>query len=388
MLRHIQKNRKLLIISDTGMYCKNSMYFAFGPVVKEVECFLKEFDTVTWIGYNKPNEEKNKSFIACNNKRLNYILLPQLGGGSFSNKLYTLSHYPIMALKILIILFRHDRIHSRAPSHPAFITMILSYFFKRKSFWFKYAGSWIDKASSFYEFQRRVLKKLGKNCKITVNGKWKNKKPNILAFENPCLNNEDRINGKQIVHKKTIGTKVNFCFVGALNKAKGVDLILKVLGDFPNKNRIGTFYFVGGGIDILDYKSMAKKIDVDIQFIGYQPKIKIIEIYKICHFIVLPSTAEGFPKVISEGMNFGCIPIVSDISAIGQYIKYKENGFLLEKVDAKNLKDNFLYALELSTSDHRKILDFNFKITSKFTYEYYINRMNNEIFQKNNSIEN
>ena len=56
--------------------------------------------------------------------------------------------------------------------------------------------------------------------------------------------------------------------------------------------------------------------------------------------------------------------------------------FLLDKVDAKNLKDNFLYALELSTSDYRKILDSNLKLTSKFTYEYYINRMNNEIFQK------
>ena len=382
MHRNIQKNRKLLIISDTGMYQKKSNYFAFGPVVKEVDYFLKEFDTVTWVGYNKPNEENNKSFISCNSKRLNYILLPNLGGTNFFSKLFTLFHYPIMILKISKLLYKYDTIHVRAPSHPAFITMILSFFFRRKLFWFKYAGSWMDKASKFYEFQREVLKKLGDNCKITVNGKWKDKNLNILAFENPCLDNDDKIQGKQIIDKKIIGSKINFCFVGALNKAKGVDLILKVLEDFSNNDRIGTFYFVGGGNDILDYKSIAKKIDVDIQFIGYQSKDKIIEIYKICHFIVLPSTAEGFPKVISEGMNFGCIPIVSNISAIGQYIKHKKNGFLLDKVDAKNLKDNFLYALELSTSDYSKILDSNLKLTSKFTYEYYINRMNNEIFQK------
>ena len=285
-------------------------------------------------------------------------------------------------LKISKLLYKYDTIHVRAPSHPAFITMLLSFFFKRKLFWFKYAGSWMDKASKFYEFQREVLKKLGDNCKITVNGKWKDKNLNILAFENPCLDNDDKIQGKQIINEKIFGSKINFCFVGALNEAKGVNLILKVLEDFPNKKSLGTFYFVGGGSNISDYKSIAKKIDIDIQFIGYQPRIKIIEIYKICHFIVLPSKAEGFPKVISEGMNFGCIPIVSDISAIGQYIKHKKNGFLLDKVDAKNLKDNFLYALELSTSDYWKILDSNLKLTSKFTYEYYINRMNNEIFQK------
>ena len=382
MYRNLQKNRKLLIISDTGIYQKKGVYFAFGPVVKEVECFLKEFDAVTWVGYNKTYEVNNKSFIYCNNTRLNYILLKNIGGRNFLSKLYTIFHYPIMILTISRLLFKYDNIHVRAPSHPAFITMLLSYFFKRKMFWFKYAGSWVDKASPFYEFQRGVLKKLGDNCKITVNGRWKDKNLNILAFENPCLNNEDRIQGKKIVNKKTIGPKVNFCFVGALNKAKGVDLILKVLKDLPNKKRLGTFYFVGGGNDLIKYKEIAKKIDIDIQFIGYQPKSKIIEIYKICHFIVLPTKAEGFPKVISEGMNFGCVPIVSNISAIGQYIQHKKNGFLLDKVDVNNLNVSISDAMKLSVNNFREMLDYNIKLTSMFTYEYYINRMNNEIFQK------
>ena len=382
MYRNLQKNRKLLIISDTGIYQTKADYFAFGPVVKEVECFLKEYDTVTWVGYNKPYEINNKSFIYCNNARLNYILLKKLGGRNFLSKLYTIFHYPIMILKISRLLCKYDNIHVRAPSHPAFITMLLSYFFKRKIFWFKYAGSWVDRASKFYEFQREVLKKLGENCKITVNGKWKNKNTNILAFENPCLDNEDRIQGKQIVLEKTIGSKVNFCFIGALNKAKGVDLILKVLKDLPNKKRLGTFYFVGGGNDLLKYKEIAKKIDINIQFIGYQPKIKIIEIYKICHFIVLPSKAEGFPKVISEGMNFGCVPIVSNISAIGQYIKHKKNGFLLDKTVANNLNICILDAMKLSMNNYREMVEFNIELTSIFTYGYYIDRMNNEIFHK------
>ena len=382
MHRNLQKNRKLLIISDTGIYQKKGDYFAFGPVVKEVEYFLKEFDTVTWVGYNKPYEVNNKSFIYCNNARLNYILLNNLGGKNFLSKLYTIFHYPIMMLKISRLLYKYDDIHVRSPSHPAFITMLLSYFFKRKIFWFKYAGSWVDRASKFYEFQREVLKKLGGNCKITVNGKWKNKKTNILAFENPCLNNEDRIQGKQIVHNKTIGSIINFCFVGALNESKGVDLILKVLEDLSNKKRLGTFYFVGGGNDLIKYKEIAKKIDVDIQFIGYQSKIKIIEIYKICHFIVLPSKAEGFPKVISEGMNFGCVPIVSKISAIGQYIKHKKNGFLIDKADVNNLNVSILDAMKLSVNNYREMLEYNSELTSIFTYEYYTDRMNNEIFQK------
>ena len=96
----------------------------------------------------------------------------------------------------------------------------------------------------------------------------------------------------------------------------------------------------------------------------------------------MPTKAEGFPKVISEGMNFGCVPIVSNISAIGQYIQHKKNGFLLDKVDVNNLNVSISDAMKLSVNNFREMLDYNIKLTSMFTYEYYINRMNNEIFHK------
>ena len=386
MHKYLRKNRKLLIISDTGMYQKQDNFFAFGPVVKEVECFLKEFNEVTWVGYNKPYEVNNKSFINFSDSRLKYIYLRDLGGSDFLSKIEIILNYPIIILKISYLLFKYDNIHIRAPSHPAFITMILSYFFKRKIFWFKYAGSWVDKASKFYEFQREVLKKLANNCKITINGDWYNKNSNILAFENPCINYEDRIQGKQVVEKKTIGPKINFCFVGALNRAKGVDLILEVLRDFSHKNRIGTFYFVGGGKQLNKYKEIASKLSVDIQFIGFQPKIKVNEILKICHFIVLPSEAEGFPKVISEGMNFGCAPIVSNISAIGQYVKHNKNGFLLDEIDATYLNVNIMNAMKLSINDYKKMLDINYKLSTLFTYSSYIKKMNEQIFLINSGI--
>ena len=134
MHKYLRKNRKLLIISDTGMYQKQDNFFAFGPVVKEVECFLKEFNEVTWVGYNKPYEVNNKSFINFSDSRLKYIYLRDLGGSDFLSKIEIILNYPIIILKISYLLFKYDNIHIRAPSHPAFITMILSYFFKRKIF--------------------------------------------------------------------------------------------------------------------------------------------------------------------------------------------------------------------------------------------------------------
>ena len=73
---------------------------------------------------------------------------------------------------------------------------------------------------------------------------------------------------------------------------------------------------------------MAKDIDVDILFHGFVNRKRLFNIFSKSHFIVLPSQSEGFPKVIAEASNFGCIPIVSNVGSISQYIKDQENGFL------------------------------------------------------------
>ena len=73
---------------------------------------------------------------------------------------------------------------------------------------------------------------------------------------------------------------------------------------------------------------------------------------------------------------------ISNISAIGQYIKHKKNGFLLDKTVANNLNICILDAIKLSMNNYREMVEFNIELTSIFTYGYYIDRMNNEIFHK------
>ena len=62
-----------------------------------------------------------------------------------------------------------------------------------------------------------------------------------------------------------------------------------------------------------------------------------VHIYSKCDFIILPSKSEGFPKVIGEAMNYGCIPIVSDVSCISQYIQNGVNGFLIKPITSKEI---------------------------------------------------
>ena len=94
---------------------------------------------------------------------------------------------------------------------------------------------------------------------------------------------------------------------------------------------------------------------------------------------MLPSKSEGFPKVIAEALNFGCIPIVSQISAIGQYIKHKQNGFVLEEVTTSNVSKYIIECLELSIEDYKMMLSARHELVKKFTFQYYNKKIKEEI---------
>ena len=381
MFEDLRKNKKLLIISDTGMYYSRGKYFAFAPVVKEINYFLRDYNKVTWVGYNRLEQKDNKSYINCNNEGLKYVIFPRVGGSNIISKLNILLHYPIMIIQLTSLLLNHNKVHVRAPSHPAFIAMVLSFFFRKKRFWFKYAGSWIDPASKFYEFQRFFLKKLGRNSVITVNGKWPENNGNIISFENPCIEQFERQSGFNALTKKELKGKVNFCFVGALNKHKGVHLIIDALKEIGENNKIGTIHFIGDGSDRKEFEIKSNEVAVRTIFHGILHKDEINKIYEQSHFIILPSKSEGFPKVIGEAMNFGCIPIVSNVSSIGQYIEHKKNGFLIEPLSVKKLIALIIESIEISPELYKIFQIENYKLTEKFTYEHYNNRIREEIFK-------
>jgi glycosyltransferase involved in cell wall biosynthesis len=120
-----------------------------------------------------------------------------------------------------------------------------------------------------------------------------------------------------------------------------------------------------------------KRSGVKIKLAGFLNRLQIEELYSQSHIIALPSKSEGFPKVIAEGAAYGCIPLVTNISSLGQYIKPKINGFLL-KDNGPNTIAQILD--EISTSpDLKKISEKATELGGRFTYEYYRQRIVKEI---------
>jgi len=378
MHKNISKDTELLVVSDTGMMLHNGKRYAFGPVVREFEYLLKIFDKIVWIGYLDEDPNMLNIFDEIVSSRIEIIPLKKTGGKKFVNKLKIILSYPYLFFSIWKYVRRFKYIHTRSPSHPAFISMVLSVFFGKKIFWHKYAGSWIDAAPWFYNVQRNLLKKLGSNSKVTINGNWESKKT-ILPFENPCLSTMDRALGEKILIKKNVLHKVNFCFVGALNDKKGVDIILDAFSSF-NDDNIGEIHIVGDGLMKEGYIEKAKGLKNTFHFHGFLHKDELVKVYENSHFLLLPSKSEGFPKVIGEAMNFSCIPISSNVSCIDQYIKHTENGFLIEPNNAETLKFIVEAATSMTNDVFLEIIKNNYVVSNAFTYDNYVKRIETEIF--------
>lgn len=369
--------KTLTIVSDTALYFKNGSFYGFNAVVNEIESFEHLFDKIIWIGFNFPEKENDKSLIKLNSKKVEVILLNQIGGKSLLSIIKFFIYYPLFFFKILKYINRADVIHTRAPSHPAFIAIFISFFIRNKVWWHKFAGSWnAETLPFFYKFQRNLLVK-AKYTKVTINGFWDNQPKHCLSFENPCLTNEDIDLGKVIIDSKNFTGKFTLCFVGRLDEAKGVDVILESLKKIDLK-KIEKIHFIGDSEKRIFYEKQTFFLENKAVFHGFINKEYVHQILEKAHFLLLPSKSEGFPKVIAEAACYGVIPIVSNVGGISHYVN-ASNGFLWNRKPELTFDEimNAAFQEEVRLLENKSQ---NLTILAeKFTFTNYISKLEKEI---------
>lgn len=365
------------MVTDTAMVRKDGRVYAFGPVVRELDVYLKLFERVNWIGFDRPDLHDDLIMIPVP-EEVECILLPRSGGNSLLKKLGVLIRIPLMSWHILRSVLRHEVIHTRAPSSPAFIAALLSFFFRNKTWWHKYAGNWAEeKPPFFYGMQRDWLKKASWS-KATINGRWPGQPKHCLSFENPCLDEDERQRGAVAMQQKNYEGALELCFVGALTAAKGVNKLLEAIPHLP-KERIACLHLVGDGPLRGACEEKAKSVPFTLKVHGFLNREKVGSVMETCHLVILPSQSEGFPKVIAEGANYGCVPVVSDVSALGQYIIPAKNGFLLSpaRLEQGKLADDLRDIL--ARSDLKKQAIAAYDMAAAFTFNHYYDRIRQDI---------
>lgn len=373
-------NKTLCVISHTEHYFdENKKIVGWGTTILELNHLADAFENVYHIAMLHEGQAPPSS-LPYNSDRIKFIALPPLGGKTLISKIRIIENIPKVIRTVNSNLKEVDFFQFRGPTGIGVFLIPYLIFLKNKIGWFKYAGNWNQKNAPFgYSIQRFFLRNQRRT--VTINGKWPKQPKQCLTFENPTLTDEDVKTGKHCVENKDYTGKLNFCFVGRLEDAKGVELILEAFNNISDPSqRIGTIHFVGEGEKFNSYIDLARKNSFNCVFHGGLPREKVFEVYAESHVFLLPSIAsEGFPKVIAEAICYGCVPVVSNVSSITQYIKSEHNGFVLQETSSKCLIDELSMILSMSSENFKKLFERSEEMIKKFTFKHYIDRIKNEI---------
>jgi len=371
---------KLTIISHTRHYRNpDGSIVGFGSTVTEINHLLDVFDEIIHVAVLLDIAPLPSALPYLSNK-ITFVALPVVGGTSITDKCAIIFKAPRILNTIRKAIKKTDYFQFRAPTGIGVYVIPYLVFFSKKNGWFKYAGNWKQlNAPMAYSFQRWFLKRQKRT--VTINGIWEDQPKQCVTFENPCLTKEEVKLGKFTVANKTFEYPLQLCFVGRLESAKGLDLIIEAIEalDEDERSKIEKIHLVGDGKLIHDYKKKVNDKQLPFVFHGYLSRSAVHNIYKECHAILLPSASEGFPKVIAEAINYGCIPIVSNVSSIGHYIKEKENGFLIKTLNSDSVVKVLTQFLNCSKNEYAHLVHSDNNNIKKFTYDYYNQRISAEI---------
>ncbi|MCK0125031.1 glycosyltransferase [Gelidibacter sp. F2691] len=370
----------LTIISHTEHYRdSNGQIFGLGSTVTEINHLLEVFDHIVHVAMLYDSEPPASALPYFSN-RVSFIALPVVGGVRLLDKLNVIFKAPRILNIVRKAVASTDYFQFRAPTAVGVYVIPYLVFLSQKKGWFKYAGNWEQThAPIAYRFQKWLLKK--QQFPVTINGFWKHQPSHCLSFENPCLTAQEIEVGQLVRNSKTLQFPVDLCYVGRLEPAKGVDLFMEALHnlDTDSRAKIRQVHLVGHGTHMAAYQQQAHKMQLPIVFHSLLSRLDVHAIYKNCHSIILASASEGFPKVIAEAQNYGCVPIVSNVSALSHYIKDGENGFVLKSLDAESLGERLNTFINLKPLEYEVIIANIRMTTYKFSYTHYNQRIISEI---------
>ncbi len=134
-------------------------------------------------------------------------------------------------------------------------------------------------------------------------------------------------------------------FVGRLIPLKQVDVILRAWARLAEKFPAARFAVVGDGPLLEDMKKLAGKLGIaaKVDFPGFVSDL--VPVYARAKIIVIASTHEGFPFVLTEAMACGLVPITTPAGTIPDHIHHNENGLLFPIGNATALADHIVSLL-------------------------------------------
>lgn len=367
----------LLVISHTPHYYKDTQIVGWGPTVKEIDQLARLFDGIRHVAVLYQDEAPLSS-ITYSARNVVFVPVQPSGGETFKDKLGVLQAYRgywKIIRREIDKLSDEDILHVRCPANISWLAIMMLIFTRRAPFrWIKYAGNWMPETKDpfSYAMQRWMLKLNLLRSLVTVNGKWAGQPKHVLSFHNPSLAESDFVG----MSGRKLSRPFRLMFVGNINEGKGagraIEIALQLLEyGIPIEMDI----FGDGELRVpLETKVKQSKQNHHFRFHGWRTHEELLPFYADMHFILLPSRTEGWPKVLSEAMAYGVVPLAGAVSAIPQVLEECKTGRSLDPLDVPG----FVNELRIYIDDpERWAVESRAaqEAAHKFTYETYLDHL-------------
>jgi len=324
---------RFLIISPVIHKKFESSYGGYAPYIKEMNIWLKYTDFVHIVA-PLSDEPLDPLESLYEHQNLKFIKVPAINFTELKKAIKSLFALPL----IFFVLFREmiwaTHIHLRCPSNMGLLGSFAQICFPQKPKTAKYANNWDWKSqqSATYRIQQKLLRSQfwTKNMKILVYGDWNEKSKNVLPFFTASYSKTMDLPTKI----RTLSSDKEICllFVGTITENKRPLIAVKTMENLINRGFNVHIDLIGGGAQTQEIKEyvVSKQLDSFISIHGKMNPDDVIKYYQSAHFLVFLSMSEGWPKVVSEAMWWGCLPITTNVSCVKQMVGDGQRGILIE----------------------------------------------------------
>jgi len=335
---------KFTIFSHVDHCLSKDQYYAYAPYVREMNLWIKNFDSVEIVAHISKKEISNID-LAYSHQSLFFNSIKAFDLTSLKNIFFSLIYIPGIIMTIAKAMHRADHIHLRCPGNIGLLACLVQIFFPNKPKTAKYAGNWDPSAKQpwSYRLQKWILNNtfLTRNMQVLVYGNWEGISKNIKPFFTATYTSKEA-KQSMLLQGKTIDlvNTIKFIFVGTLSVGKRPLYTLQLWHQLSKQhpNLKLEFYGEGAMRGDLEKYIMQYNLHDKVMLNGNQPKEVIEKAYQQSNFLILASNSEGWPKVVAEAMFWGCVPLSTNVSCVYEMMGFGTRGLLLEVDLDKDMK--------------------------------------------------
>lgn len=308
---------RLVVVTNVTHYRHEGRVWAYGPYAREIGAWTTLFPRVA-IAAPERLEAPPADALPIDGPDVRVVPQLEVGGTTVASKLRLVAALPATVWRLARALRGADAVHVRCPGNLGLLGAVLAPLLVRRRV-AKYAGQWSGFPGEEWtvRLQRAILRSRWWGAPVLAYTGSSGEPAHVVPFFSTA------VSGEQVAaiaprDGRAPGDDLRVLFVGRLSRNKNVHLLLGALATLRAEGVAVRGTVVGDGAERAPLERLAAELGLGpaVEFAGAVGVDDVLAHYRRADVLVLPSTTEGWPKVLVEAMTFGLVCIGPDCGVV------------------------------------------------------------------------